>query len=143
MDKKIEEKISVAERFAQLVDSSDYSRDEISKKIGFKSPNIVTMIKKGDTKLPVNRIPRIAQVFNIDPAELFKQVMLEYEPEKYDAIIKCVGDAITKKERKVLNSLYEAVGGNMIKNDTSKCCTLIKEKLTDQHVTICCKLFQT
>jgi len=130
LDNKIEKIMPVADRFAQLVDSSGYSRDEISKKIGFKNPNNVTMIKKGNTKLPVNRIPRIAQVFNIDPAELFKQVMLEYEPEKYDAIIKCVGDAITKKERKVLNALYETIGEDLITNDPSKCCGLIKENLT-------------
>jgi len=131
LDNITEEKtILVADRFARLVDSSSLSRDEISKKIGFKNANNITMIKKGNTKLPVNRIPRIAQVFNIDPAELFKQVMKEYEPEKYDAINKCVGDFITKQERKVLNAVYEAMGENAIKKDTSNCCIFIKEKLT-------------
>lgn len=119
----------VAKRFAQLVDSSDMSRNEIADKIGFSNANNVTMMKQGLTKIPKARAARIARVFNIDPAEFMKQVWSQYDSVEYDAIVGCLGEPVSKGERKLLEALHGVFTEEDIKLKTRECCDKIKESL--------------
>ena len=48
--------ISVADFIAQKLVESDKTQIEISQLCGFENANVVSMIKTGKTKLPINRI---------------------------------------------------------------------------------------
>ena len=41
---------------------------EIAEEAGFVNPNMVTMIKQGATKLPIDRVPALAKALEVDPA---------------------------------------------------------------------------
>ena len=45
---------------------------EIAEEAGFVNPNMVTMIKKGSTKLPIDRVPALAKALESDPALLLR-----------------------------------------------------------------------
>ena len=62
------------------------SQIEIARECGFDKPNIITMLKNGQTKLPVARVGQIARALGVDPLYLFSLVMTEYEPETWKII---------------------------------------------------------
>ncbi|RUT28235.1 XRE family transcriptional regulator [Arsenicitalea aurantiaca] len=49
---------------------------EIAAAAGFTSPNMLAMIKLGDAKLPLDRVPALAKALDVDPARLL-QLALE------------------------------------------------------------------
>ena len=52
------------------------SQAEIAAEAGFVNPNMLSMIKGGKTRLPLDRVPALAKALNVDPARLL-QLALE------------------------------------------------------------------
>lgn len=78
--------LTVAEYLDRQIDLSGKTQTEIAREAGFNKPNIITMLKKGQTKLPVAKVAAMAKALGIDPIHLFRMVMSEYEPETWTAI---------------------------------------------------------
>jgi hypothetical protein len=78
--------ISVADFITQKLAESDKTQCEISQLCGFENANVVSLIKTGKTKLPINRIGPFAKALDIDPAYLLRLVLCEYLPETWLAI---------------------------------------------------------
>jgi transcriptional regulator with XRE-family HTH domain len=112
--------------FGSLVDASGITQREIAERLGYGKPNIITMMKQGLTKIPIYRIPKIAKLFNIDAAELLKVAMMEYEPDKYMAIIEILGEPITGYERRLLQVIKEEVDNSELQYNTGYYCAKIK-----------------
>ena len=97
-------KLSVAEIIRNAIHHSKKTQQEIAKEAGFPKPNIITMLKKASTPLPINRIGKLAKAIDIDPAFLFRQTMLEYYPETWQEIEKNLGaPLLTQNERKLID----------------------------------------
>src|SRR4051812_20486919 len=54
---------------------------EIAAEAGFKRSNIVSMLKRGETKVPLERIAALARALDADPAHLFRLGMIDLWPE--------------------------------------------------------------
>lgn len=61
------------------------SHKELAEEIGFKSANIISMMKTGETRVPMAKVKPIAQALNIDPFYLWCLTMAEYDPEQWEA----------------------------------------------------------
>lgn len=59
---------------------------EIALVCGFGRPNMVSMIKTGDTRLPLERLGAMADALKIDPFQLFKLWMKTYYPDTWDTL---------------------------------------------------------
>jgi hypothetical protein len=59
---------------------------DIAKEAGFDRPNVITMIKQGKTKVPLNKMGSMAKALEIDPVFFFKLCMSEYMPDLLDMI---------------------------------------------------------
>lgn len=57
------------------------SQREIALEAGFPKPNILSMLKAGDTKLPLDRVAALARALDADPAHLFRLAMVDQWPE--------------------------------------------------------------
>lgn len=79
-------KIKVNEYLAQQIDLCGKSQKEIAAEVGFPKPNIISMLKSGDTKLPIPKVGPMAKALGVDPVFLFRLVMQEYEPETWETI---------------------------------------------------------
>ncbi len=99
--------VSLADFIRNELDHSELSQKELAQMVGFNSPNIITMIKLGNSKLAINRIPKLAKALNIDPAVLLDKAYMEYDPETYAAIIEVLGKPITVVERDILRVVNE------------------------------------
>jgi transcriptional regulator with XRE-family HTH domain len=53
---------------------------EIAAEIGYDKPNMISMFKRGETKVPLDKIPLLAKALQVDPAHLFRLAMEQQWP---------------------------------------------------------------
>ena len=84
---------------------------EIAGEAGFVNPNMVTMIKKGATKLPIDRGPALAKALESDPTLLLRLALEQSEGgTAAAAIFEIIGQPITKNQMAWIIEIREASG---------------------------------
>ena len=84
---------------------------EIAEEAGFVNPNVVSMIKNGATKLPIDRVPALAKALESDPALLLRLALEQSEGSTAAAaIFEIIGQPITKNEMAWIIEIREASG---------------------------------
>ncbi|NDR55838.1 helix-turn-helix transcriptional regulator [Pseudoruegeria sp. M32A2M] len=63
------------------IETSGLTQREIAQRAGFPKPNVLSMMKTGETKVPIERIPALAEACDVDPIDFARIAMLEYHPE--------------------------------------------------------------
>lgn len=91
-------------RIAQL----GKSQREIAQEVGYDRPNIISMFKKGITKVPLEKIPQLAAALEVDPALLFRIAMRQYWPDLQETINQVFGTVVTANEKAVLEVIRAA-----------------------------------
>ena len=105
-------KISVADYISHQIAIRGKSQKDIAADVGYDKPNMVTMIKQGKTKLPLNKVSLFAKSLGVDPIHLLRIAMEEYQPETLDAISKIIGQAIiSENEMRIINIIRDITGG--------------------------------
>jgi hypothetical protein len=105
-------KVTVAQYVEQQIALSNKTQKQIADEIGYDKANIITMIKTGATKLPINKVGPLARALHVDPAHLLRLVMEEYLPETWETIQGIVGQSLLSDgEVEVLRVIHEAAGG--------------------------------
>lgn len=79
-------KQKLANYIATQIELCDKSQKQIAEESGFPKPNMITMIKKGDSNLPMARVPAFAKSIGVDPFFLFRMAMEEYHPDIWASI---------------------------------------------------------
>ena len=84
---------------------------EIAIAAGFNNPNMLTIIKKGDSKLAMDRVATLAAALEVDPKYLLRLALLQHGNETtarvYDEII---GTIVSEREIGWLEVLRDASG---------------------------------
>lgn len=102
---------SVAEFIADRLAESDKTQRQIAEECGFETPNIITMFKKGTTKVPLNRIGALAKAIGSDPAHLLRLVMNEYIPDTWVEIENIMQSTVlTANELELVRAYRRATG---------------------------------
>ena len=84
---------------------------EIAEEAGFINPNMVTMIKQGATKLPIDRVPALAKALDSDPALLLRLALEQSEGSTAAAAIyEIIRQPITAHEMTWISEIREASG---------------------------------
>ncbi len=65
---------------------SGLSQTEIAKRIGYSWPNVISMMKQGQTKVPIDRIPALAQTCGVDERVFLETALAEYQPEVWEVL---------------------------------------------------------
>ncbi|RBI67311.1 XRE family transcriptional regulator [Roseovarius sp. TE539] len=85
------------------------SQIEIAVEAGFVSQNMVTMIKTGASKLPLDRVPSLARALECDPAYLLRLTLEQIEGDTAaHALVEIMGTPITGNELGWLQEIREA-----------------------------------
>jgi hypothetical protein len=95
---------------ANLIERSGKTRKEIAYSAGFGKPNIISMIKSGETKLPLAKIGAFAKAVNTDPVALLKMCIRDYYPEVWQALMAYWDESLTSEELKMVRAMRSAVG---------------------------------
>lgn len=87
------------------------SQAEIAEIAGFTSPNVVSMLKSGATKVPLDRVPKLAQALDCDPAYLLRLALEQAEGSTAaKAIFEIIGDPVSVNERAWIAEIRDASG---------------------------------
>lgn len=90
----------INERINQLKNTR--SQRDIALAIGYTMPNNLSMVKRGETKLPVSKLPALAKALEVDPAHLMRLALEDYLPGLANAIEQTLGYMATKNEYEFL-----------------------------------------
>lgn len=96
----------IDQRIAELADEG-IKQVEIAEVAGFKRPNVISMIKHGETKLPLEKIGTMARALRVDPRFLFELTLREYEPGLWEVAKDVFGADmfLTGHEQRLVNQL--------------------------------------
>lgn len=85
------------------------SQVEIATEAGFVSTNMLSMVKSGKTRLPLDRVPALARALDCDPRRLFQLAIAQggYETTR-SAIEDVFGTIITRNEAVWLEEIRAA-----------------------------------
>lgn len=102
---------NVALFIQRRIEETGQTQKDIAFKVGFEKPNIITMIKQGKTRLPLDKVGLMANALETEPTQLFQLCMEEYQPATWKVIAPYMEGAMTKDELQLLKSLRVWVGG--------------------------------
>lgn len=84
------------------------SQADIAVASGFASRNMLSMIKTGDAKLPLDRVPALAKALECDPAMLFKLAVEQQDSALAGVIDEIFGTVVSQNEIGWLKELRDA-----------------------------------
>ncbi|EZI65444.1 hypothetical protein K021_1259 [Acinetobacter baumannii 25442_5] len=98
--------MNVAEYLADLIENSPKSQREIAEEIGFKRTNVLSMIKSGETRLPIDKIKPTALALGENPTRLLIRVLKEYAPDLIDVVESITGQTpLTPNEINIVKTI--------------------------------------
>lgn len=94
-------------RIAQL--SPNKLQRDIAAEAGFVNPNFLSMLKNGDAKLALDRVPGLAKALDVDPVYLLL-LALEQSGNKstHEAFREILGTVVTRNEATWLDEIRDA-----------------------------------
>ena len=86
---------------------------EIAAAAGYDRPNILSMFKTGETKVPLDKIPALARALDADPAHMFRLAMIDQWPELARVIGAVFGRQMaSENETAIFLTKWRAATGN-------------------------------
>lgn len=84
------------------------SQREIAAEAGYDRPNIISMFKRGETKVPLDRIPALAKALHVDPAHLFRLALEQQMPEVAKIMHQVIGKTVSDHEFELVQAFRKA-----------------------------------
>ena len=108
--------ITVAKYLEQQLAICGRPQKEIAADCGYPNANIITMFKKGSSKLPIEKVGLMAGALGSDPAYLLQLTMVEYHPEAWREIEAILGSdrIITQNEFSLVKLIRQHAEGGPI-----------------------------
>lgn len=112
----IEETAGAHETVAELIEKTQrglaLSDSHVAESIGFENPAITSLIKQGKMRLPIPKVPQMAEVLEVKPSKLMQMVLREISQETLAAIEACYGPMVlTDTEARLIRSIRQSAGG--------------------------------
>lgn len=105
--------VYVSRQIDALTESGNLTQRQIAHTAGYDKPNILSMIKRGETKVPIDKIPDMAKALRVDPAHLARLVLDQHWPALTFSFEEIFGGGmITVNERKLLTLWRQETGNN-------------------------------
>jgi hypothetical protein len=93
---------------------------EIAQEVGYETPNIISMLKRGESKVPLNKIPLLSKALGVDPAHMFRLALEQYWPDRSEIIAKLFGRLASENEEEILLKHWRAATRNTDPETTVK-----------------------
>lgn len=100
----------VRTRIAELAPRK--TQTEIAREVGYTNVNVLSMIKHGNTKLPLDRVAGLARALELDPRHLFNLAVAQEGHETLAQEIREIfNTTATRNEAEWVEAIREASGG--------------------------------
>lgn len=87
---------------SQHINLSGKTQRQIAREAGIKSPQMLTMIKNGHTRLPLDFVEPLARALQVDPVHLMRLWLNDYHPATLKLIEGALGMLSTDNEREII-----------------------------------------
>ena len=77
---------TTARLIADAIDGCGKTQRQIAEEMGLERQNVISMIKTGEMRIPIERIPAFANATGVDVQLLLRTAMTEYMPEAWKAL---------------------------------------------------------
>lgn len=98
----------------------EVSQKDIAIKLGYPKSNIISMFKTGDAKVPLEKIPALAEALHVDVAHLMRLGLEQYWPDKMDVITKVFARSVTENEYDIIECIRKAAHDSDPKANSSQ-----------------------
>ena len=86
----------------------EVSQRDIAVKLGYPKSNIISMFKTGDAKVPLDKIPALAEALHVDVGHLMRLGLEQYWPEKMAVITEVFARLVTGNEMDIIECIRKA-----------------------------------
>jgi transcriptional regulator with XRE-family HTH domain len=86
---------------------------EIAHEIGYDAPNLISMFKRGESKVPLDKIPALAKALDVDTGHLFRLALEQYWQGQAKLIREIFGRTATENEETILLRKWRAASRNL------------------------------
>ena len=97
--------------FTDMSDGSGKTHRQIAAEAAFAKPNVISMMRLGQMKVPLDKAPALARACGHDPVAFTRLVMEEYEPEAWAVLEEIFGEPLTAADRALLDLARSAAPG--------------------------------
>lgn len=84
------------------------SQADIAVEAGFLSINMMSMIRTGASRLPLDRVPALARALGCDPAHLFNLALEQQDAALASLVREVFGVAMTRNEQAWIEAVRDA-----------------------------------
>ncbi|MCB6179023.1 XRE family transcriptional regulator [Rhodobacter sp. Har01] len=82
---------------------------EVAREAGFRNANFITMLKTGNAKLAIDRVPALAKALECDPSLMMRLAIEQtYGPEMLKVFTELLRETITDNEREWIELIRRA-----------------------------------
>lgn len=93
-----------AEFLSKAIDRSGATHAQIAREAGFSAPNVISMMRLGNMKVPIDRIPAIALACGVNERYFLRIALQEYQPEVWEVLKSSFGEILTEAEQDLLTT---------------------------------------
>lgn len=101
-------KPTVQSELGAMIERSGRTHKQIARDAGFPRPNVISMMKSGEMKVPLDKAPGLARACGGDPVAFTRLVMEEYEPQAWAVLLETLGKPLSRAERALLD-VFEGI----------------------------------
>jgi transcriptional regulator with XRE-family HTH domain len=91
-------KTATTRMLAKAIDASKFTQREIADRVGFNSQNMLSQLKSGEARVPLDRIPALAKVLEMDERQFLMTALEDYHPVVHAALLKALKAPLSDAE---------------------------------------------
>jgi hypothetical protein len=97
-------------RLEKAINASSKTQFQIADELGYPNANLITIFKKGTTRVPLDKVAPLARALDLDPANFMREWMAAYMPVALVALEELVGTPLSRSERTWVDGLRKTFG---------------------------------
>ncbi len=106
---------TLAQQIATQQKAMAISNKALAAALGYDSPQVITLIKDGRMRVPMNKARALADALDLEPGEVMRQLLRETSPELLESVEECMGPLVmTPPEVRLIGKLREVAGNQPI-----------------------------
>lgn len=96
------EQAKLAQFINKAIERSSKTQREISEIAGYRQPNMISLLKQGIAKLPLDRVPALARALDVSAADLFELAFATYYEKSVLEFFKREVAGLSENEQKIV-----------------------------------------